>query len=184
MADRQFRHLDYATDVSVDELGPSAIDDLLDRGDLHAWKQIARAVLANPNGPLADTVLRICNEHHMFGTSAMWQGWITKLRTPTPDESLRELRLRLGLSQQMVAKRLGISQSDVSKLERRADVRISTLYSFVEQWATSFHSWLLIRRVPKRSCGSPASSARSVVTSGRTTKRVQCRERGRNRYRS
>jgi transcriptional regulator with XRE-family HTH domain len=41
--------------------------------------------------------------------------------------SLRARRLELGLSQAEVAKRAGIEQSQVSKLERGLDVRLSTL---------------------------------------------------------
>jgi transcriptional regulator with XRE-family HTH domain len=35
--------------------------------------------------------------------------------------------VRAGLTQAAVAQRMGIAQSDVSKLERRADIRLSTL---------------------------------------------------------
>lgn len=41
------------------------------------------------------------------------------------------MRKGRGLSQQQIAQRLGISQSDVSKLERRGDLRISTLKAYL-----------------------------------------------------
>ena len=132
----RFRHLDYAADTPVQELGPAALDALLERGDLEAWGPLARAVRADPHGALADTVLRLCDAHPMYGTSTLWRTWIGRLRgqraeRPTAAASLAEVRQRRGLTQQQVAVRMGRSQSDVSKLERRADVRLSTLRSYV-----------------------------------------------------
>ena len=43
---------------------------------------------------------------------------------------LAALRLRRGRTQVEAARRMGISQSDVSKLERRRDLRISTLRDY------------------------------------------------------
>lgn len=45
--------------------------------------------------------------------------------------ALNELRTARKLTQQRLAKRLGIKQATVSKLERRADMYVSTLRNFV-----------------------------------------------------
>lgn len=45
--------------------------------------------------------------------------------------TLQELRKAKKLSQDTVAKNLGIKQSDVSKIEHRVDVYVSTLRNFV-----------------------------------------------------
>lgn len=45
--------------------------------------------------------------------------------------SLREMREALGLTQSEVADRLNKSQGELSKLERRKDVHLSTLRSYV-----------------------------------------------------
>jgi transcriptional regulator with XRE-family HTH domain len=45
---------------------------------------------------------------------------------------LNELRKARRLTQEQLAERLGIRQSNVSKLERRADVHVSTLRDVVE----------------------------------------------------
>ena len=131
----RFRHLDYDADAGVADLGPAAIDDLLDRGDLDAWAPLSRTIRRDPSGKLADTVLRLCEAHPMYGTTSMWRAWIERLRhAPLVRETLplAEARIRSGLTQEDVAQRMGISQSDVSKLERRSDVRLSTLRAYLD----------------------------------------------------
>ena len=46
--------------------------------------------------------------------------------------SLRDLRKDARLSQEAIAKNLGISQPAVSKMERQADMSLSTLRSYIE----------------------------------------------------
>ncbi|MEI7555939.1 XRE family transcriptional regulator [Candidatus Chlorohelix sp.] len=46
--------------------------------------------------------------------------------------SLRELRKTLAHSQEMIGKKLGVKQAEVSKIERRADMYVSTLRDYVE----------------------------------------------------
>lgn len=45
---------------------------------------------------------------------------------------LDELRRQRSLTQEQLAERLGIRQSNVSKLERRADIHVSTLRDVIE----------------------------------------------------
>lgn len=132
----RFRHLDYVGEAPIEDLGPAAIDDLLERGDLASWAPLAAAVRRHPRGRLADSVLGLCAAHPMYGTSALWRSWIERLRAGDPEAeaplTLAALRRKLGLTQEQVAKRMGIAQSDVSKLERRGDVRLSTLRAYLE----------------------------------------------------
>jgi hypothetical protein len=127
------RHLDIAPDTPPEELPLDALDDLLDRGDFDDWHALAAAVRADPHGRLAERVLRLCGSHTMYGTSRLWPEFIARLRgdTSAAVRSLAALRRSRGRSQAEVAHALGISQSDVSKLERRADLRVSTLQRFV-----------------------------------------------------
>ncbi|MBK8538845.1 MAG: helix-turn-helix transcriptional regulator [Ardenticatenia bacterium] len=46
--------------------------------------------------------------------------------------ALGDLRRQVGLSQAALAARIGMSQSDLSKAERRSDWRVSTLEAIVE----------------------------------------------------
>lgn len=126
-----FRHLDYPDACDPRELGPAALDDLLEHGDLDDWAPIVDAIRSDPFGALADTVLKLCAAHPMYGTSALWTTWIERVRARPRPMAMRELRKRSGLTQADVAERTGSSQSDVSKLEHRDDVRLSTLREYV-----------------------------------------------------
>ena len=137
-----FRHLDYAPDTAVTDLGPAAIDALLERGDLEAWTPLLRAIARDPWSATADTVLRLCDAHPMYGTSALWSTWIERRRRGSDGPegaTLAEARARAGLTQTEVAERLGIGQSDVSKLERRADVLLSTLRAYAGAIGAHLH---------------------------------------------
>jgi hypothetical protein len=125
------RHLDYPPGTPVHELGPAAIDDVLERGDLESWSELAAAVRSDPFGALAERVLRLVDAHRMYGTSNLWRSWIERLRGIAVAHGLRELRAGCGLTQEELAGRLRMSQSDVSKLERRHDVRLSSLRRYV-----------------------------------------------------
>lgn len=137
MSDMIHRHLAYPEDAAVTALGDAALDDLLDRGDLRDWQPLAKAIAADPFGALADRVLRLCDANPRYGTSPLWRGWIAhrrarRLPAPSPTLALGDLRRQVGLSQAALAARIGMSQSDLSKAERRSDWRVSTLEAIVE----------------------------------------------------
>ena len=129
------RHLDIPTGTRVDQLGLEALDDLLDRGDLADWKPLLEAVAHDPWGPVAERALHLVDRHPMQGTSALWRSWIESRRaTREPvhvGPALAAFRRSQGLTQQAVAVRLDMTQPEVSKLERRGDVRYSTLNAYV-----------------------------------------------------
>ena len=130
------RHLDVAPGTPAEELPAAAVADLLERGDLHDWQPIAAAIAEEPEGRLAQRVLELVDAYPMYGTSALWRAWVEHRRDlkgalrgaqePNP-ATLAELRRQRGLTQVELAARLQISQSDLSKLERRRDLRLSTL---------------------------------------------------------
>jgi DNA-binding Xre family transcriptional regulator len=130
------RHLDYPSDISADQLPAEAIVDILDRGDLDDWGPIAKAVARDPNGSMARKVERLVNAYPMYGTSTLWRAFIDRLRARSQGPQmettrLAELRRRRGFTQVHLSKLLGITQSDLSKLERRHDLRLSTLRRYV-----------------------------------------------------
>ena len=133
------RHLQVPPDTPVEDLPAAAIVDALERGDLDAWQPIAAAIARNPSGPLAEKVMRLVGAYPMYGTSPLWRSWIDgcRLRAEgarcrTTPIGLSALRRRMGLTQVELADRAGMSQSDLSKLERRRDVRVSTLRTYLK----------------------------------------------------
>ena len=53
-------------------------------------------------------------------------------RLDEKEATLREVRRAIGLTQSQVAEMLGMSQGDVSKLERRENLHLATLSRFIE----------------------------------------------------
>lgn len=134
------RALDYPPDTPVDQLGLAALDDLLDRGDLDDWAPILKEVRRRPWGDVASRVLHLVEKHPMFGTSAIWRAWIAAQREGAArpmgepfatGPALRRLREDRRITQSELARRLEMTQPEVSKIEKRADVRLSTMRAYV-----------------------------------------------------
>lgn len=122
------RHLDIDPRAPVEELPAAALVDILARGDLEDWRGIAMAVSEDPCGEFAATVGRLVDAYPMYGTSSLFRAWIDRRRARgAAPVGLAAFRRKLGLTQVELAGRIGMSQSDLSKLERRRDVRVSTL---------------------------------------------------------
>ena len=145
------RHLDLPSDTPVAELPLAAVYDLLDRGDLDDWRPLLRQFERDPDGELSRAVARLVDAYPIYGTSPLLRAWIERCRNRRgargPEEAeagtLADLRLSLGKTQEEVARAMGISQSDYSKLERRRDIRVSTLHSAAGALGGSLH--LVIR---------------------------------------
>ncbi|HEY7732646.1 MAG TPA: helix-turn-helix transcriptional regulator [Gaiellaceae bacterium] len=129
------RHLDVGEGTPPQALGAAAIDDLLDRGDLEDWRPLLAEVRRDPWGAVAGRVLQLVEHHPMYGTARLWRSWIEEQRSAAPaphaGEALRTLRRARGLTQRQVAERLEMTQPEISKLERRRDVRLSTARAYI-----------------------------------------------------
>ncbi len=127
------RHLELQPGISIQEMPLAAIQDLLERGDLDSWRILLEHIYENPNSELVQRVARLVDVYPMYGTSPLIRALIGLCRfrggrqVDRKRGSLAELRRSLGKTQVQVAEAMGVSQSDYSKLERRRDVRISTL---------------------------------------------------------
>jgi hypothetical protein len=66
----------------VDGVGyvPAAVQDILERGKPADWIALRDAVVADPYGPVAQTVLDVCRANHMYGTSLLWTALLRSLR--------------------------------------------------------------------------------------------------------
>lgn len=62
----------------VDDVGftPAAIDDILDRGKPQDWIELRDAILEDPFGGIAETVVNLCLAHDMYGTSKLWPAFV------------------------------------------------------------------------------------------------------------
>ncbi len=131
------RHLNYPPDTPAAKLPSAAIVDILERGDLATWAPIAAEIAANPRGEFADRVSHLIDAYPMYGTSRLWRAWIDRCRARPEgqvDTAMRlgDLRRAHGLTQAELGERIEMSQSDLSKLERRRDIKLSTLSSVAE----------------------------------------------------
>ncbi len=85
--------------------------------------------------------------------------------------TLRDLRNALALTQKTVAKSLGINQENLSRLERRSDLLLSTLSSYVEAMGGNLQ---LVAEFPNRPpvflTGLAALESQKVNKAGRRSK--------------
>jgi DNA-binding XRE family transcriptional regulator len=129
------RHLEVDDATPPRALGAAALDDLLDRGDLEDWQPLLAEVRRDPWGAVANRVLQLAEHHPMYGTSRLWRSWIEEQRIASPaphaGEALRRLRRERGMTQRQVADRLDMAQPEISKLEHRRDVRLSTARAYI-----------------------------------------------------
>lgn len=129
------RHVDRDPATPVAELGLAVLDDILERGDLADWQPLLVEVRRDPEGLVAGRILHLVERHPMPGTSELWRSWIEGRRTEARQQhvgaSLKALRVGRGLTQRHVAERLGMTQPEISRIERRSDSRMSLVRAYV-----------------------------------------------------
>ena len=145
------RHLDYPAATAARELPLAAVVDILDRGDLDGWRPLAAAIPRDPHGSLAERIADLVGRYPTYGTSPLWRAFLDRCRSqPRPVDGpveLATLRRSAGLTQLALAGRMRISQSDLSKLERRRDLHLSTLQAYVHALGGRIH---LVAELPGR----------------------------------
>jgi hypothetical protein len=60
---------------------PAAVEDILERGKAQDWVHLRDAIIAEPFGPVAETVLSVCQAAPMYGTSNLWTNFIEDERS-------------------------------------------------------------------------------------------------------
>jgi hypothetical protein len=62
------------------ESSAPAIEDVLERGTLADWQDLARRLRANPFGPDAASLQSVLDHRHLYGTTRLWQDYLARLR--------------------------------------------------------------------------------------------------------
>ncbi len=120
----RFRNVDFDPTAPIDRWPAEAIETLLDRGSLSAWRRLADAIRQHPWGPAARTteVVVAWNEH--YGVDALMAGVIRHAREDVAlrgrseyAAQIRSWRAHTGLTLRQFALAAGTSASRLSDYE-------------------------------------------------------------------
>lgn len=62
------------------ESSAAAVADVLDRGTLADWRELARQLREDPFGPYAGAVERVLNGPHLYGTTVLWTRYLADIQ--------------------------------------------------------------------------------------------------------
>jgi DNA-binding transcriptional regulator YiaG len=117
----KFRNVVTSPDDPVEAWPFEAILTAIERGTLPDWRRLARAIEADPWGPVARQVLDAVRLSRPYGTTELLEGVVQRARQRAADAEraevaaeIRDLVRRSALSQQEFAERIGTSRSRLS----------------------------------------------------------------------
>ena len=116
-----FRNVDASPDDPVETWPFEALVAAVERGFLPDWRRLARAIAADPWGPVAEAVDDAVRLSHPYGTTELFDAVIARARKEAVDAERREVAAEIGqlvvdsgLSRQAFAARIGTSASRLS----------------------------------------------------------------------
>ncbi len=64
----------------VPQMSPdtAVVADILERGTLADWRELAREVRKDPRGPYARAVRRVVEGTHFYGTTILWRDYLDR----------------------------------------------------------------------------------------------------------
>lgn len=62
----------------------AVVEDILERGSLKDWRELADAIRRDPTGPYARAVKRVLASTHFFGTTNLWQDFLERISSQNP----------------------------------------------------------------------------------------------------
>lgn len=65
-----------------------AVEDVLDRGTLSDWRELAAAIRQDPWGPYAVSLERVVAHTRMYGTTRLWQDFLDRVRREGAENGL------------------------------------------------------------------------------------------------
>jgi DNA-binding transcriptional regulator YiaG len=163
----KFRNVTASPDDPVESWPFEGILAAVERGTLPDWRRLAKAIQADPWGPVAQQVLEAVRLSHPYGTTELLEGVVGRARELAADSERTEVASEVrklvdgsGLSQQDFAERIGTSRS-----------RLSTYMSgkVVPSAALVVRMRRVARRAPTKQLPKVRFSARADVSAaGRT----------------
>lgn len=117
----KFRNVVTSPDDPVETWPFEAILTAIERGTLPDWRRLARAIEADPWGPVARQVQEAVHLSRPYGTTELLEGVVKRARRRTADAErgevaaeIRDLVRQSALSRQEFAERIGTSRSRLS----------------------------------------------------------------------
>jgi hypothetical protein len=117
----KFRNITASPEDPVETWPFEGVLAAVERGTLPDWRRLARAIRADPWGPVAQQVLEAVQLSRPYGTTELLEGVVNRAREIAADSEraevaseVRNLVRTSGLSQQDFAARLGTSRSRLS----------------------------------------------------------------------
>ena len=113
----QFRNLEVTPRDPVDRWGPEGILEAIDRGGLAEWRRIARAVAADPHGPVAADLEEALELAEDAGAARVLQLALERARASEAERvgwRIREYLWRANMTQAEFARAVGTSPSRMS----------------------------------------------------------------------
>ena len=117
----KFRNLTASADDPVEAWPFEGILAAVERGTLPDWRRLAKAIQADPWGPVAQQILEAVHLARPYGTTELLEGVVGRARKLAADSERREVAAEVrrlvsdsGLSRQDFADRIGTSRSRLS----------------------------------------------------------------------
>jgi DNA-binding transcriptional regulator YiaG len=117
----KFRNIEASPDDPVETWPFEGILAAVERGTLPDWRRLAKAIRADPWGPVARQVVEVLSMSRPYGTAELLEGVMSRARDEAADserqEVAAEIRQLAGdsrLSRQDFADRIGTSRSRLS----------------------------------------------------------------------
>lgn len=117
----KFRNVIASPDDPVETWPFEGVFAAVERGTLPDWRRLAKAIQADPWGPVAQQVLEAIHLSHPYGTTELLEGVVGRARKLAADSEREEVAAEVrrlvgscGLSQQEFAERIGTSGSRLS----------------------------------------------------------------------
>jgi DNA-binding transcriptional regulator YiaG len=117
----KFRNIEASPEDPVETWPFEGILAAVERGTLPDWRRLAKAINADPWGPVAQQVIEALSLSRPYGTAELLEGVVSRAREEAADSErhavaaeIRNLVDRSGLSRQDFAKRIGTSRSRLS----------------------------------------------------------------------